>query len=158
MRVALGTAWRATGAGLGIGLLTLLVVGLPTAVIANPWFTRMTPTRPQDYVFLGLTVLLAAAIGASYALPSACSLQEGKLTGGGLLSVLAVGCPVCNKVVVLLLGASGAVAYFEPVQPVLALASIALLGVALVFRLRAIRTAPPRLSERDALPQHEAVR
>ena len=151
------TSWRAAVVGLGLGLLTLMVVGLPTAVIANPWFIRMTPTRPQDYVFLALTVMLTAIIGATYALPSACSRQEGKVTGGGLLSVLAVGCPVCNKVVVLLLGASGAVAYFEPMQPILALASIALLGVALVLRLRAVRMVPRRLSGHEALPRHEAI-
>ena len=34
-----------------------------------------------------------------------------------LLAFLAVGCPLCNKVVVLLLGASGALTYFEPIQP-----------------------------------------
>ena len=157
MPITRQTSWRAAVVGLGLGLLTLVVVGLPTAVIANPWFTRMTPTRPQDYVFLALTVVLTAIIGATYALPSACARQEGKVTGGGLLSVLAIGCPVCNKVVVLLLGASGAVAYFEPIQPLLALASIALLGVALVLRLRAIRMAPGRLSGHEALPRHEAV-
>jgi len=117
----------------------LLVIGVPTAVIANPWFTRMTPTRPQDYIFLGITVLLAAVLGATYTLPAACSLQEGKLTSGGFLSFLAVGCPICNKVVVLLLGVSGALAYFEPFQPVLALGSLLLLGYAVFLRLRAIR-------------------
>jgi hypothetical protein len=144
MPMTLRTLGRAAGAGVGAGALTLLIVGLPTAVIPNPWFTRMTPTRPQDYLFLGLTVLLAAAIGATYALPAACSLQEGKMMAGGLLSVLAIGCPVCNKVVVLLLGVGGALTYFEPLQPVLALASLALLGVALVLRLRVIGVMPSR--------------
>ncbi|MEU1273209.1 hypothetical protein [Streptomyces sp. NPDC005799] len=55
---------------------------------------------------------------------------------GGIGSTLAVGCPICNKLVVLAIGVSGALSYWAPVQPVLALASVALLGYALVRRLR----------------------
>lgn len=133
------TAWRAIGLGLGVGVVTFLVVGLPSAVVPNPWFARMTPTRPQDYLFLGLTTLLAAILGATYTLPATCPLQEGKLTAGGFLSILAVGCPICNKVVVLLLGVSGALTYFEPIQPVLGVLSLGLLGYAVLLRLRAVR-------------------
>jgi hypothetical protein len=93
--------------GLGTGTATLLVIGLPAAVIPNPWFLRVIPTRPLDYLVLGITTLLAAALGATYALPAACSRQHGKLTAGGFLSFLAVGCPVCNKLVVFLLGIKG---------------------------------------------------
>jgi hypothetical protein len=55
---------------------------------------------------------------------------------GGALAFFAVGCPVCNKLVVVALGASGALRWFEPIQPFLAGASIALLAVALRARLR----------------------
>jgi hypothetical protein len=151
--------WRAIIFGAVGGLAALLAVGLPTAVVPNALFDRMTPTRPHDYLILGLTALLAAALSATYALPANCPLQEGKLMTGGLLSFLAVGCPVCNKVVVLLLGASGALAYFEPVQPLLAAGGLGLLGVALALRLRAVRaqnetvkTSPPEHLEEPAHP------
>ena len=134
------TSWRAGATGIGMGIGTLLLIGLPTAILPNPWFTRMTPTRPQDYLILGLTVLLAAGLGATYAAPAACSLHEGKLTAGGVLAFLAVGCPVCNKVVVLLLGTGGALAYFEPVQPLLAVTGLGLLGGGLALRLRALHS------------------
>jgi hypothetical protein len=49
-----------------------------------------------------------------------------------------VGCPVCNKLVVLLLGAGGALSYFAPLQPVLGMVSLALLAYALCTRLRAL--------------------
>lgn len=142
--MALGrwTYWKATAFAVGLGTLALLVAGIPTDVVPNPWFTRMTPVRPQDYFFLGLTALLAAALGATYARPASCPLQEGKLTAGGFLSVLAIGCPICNHVVVLLLGVGGALTYFAPLQPVLGLASLTTLGIALSLRLRAIRTRP----------------
>ncbi|MYS66003.1 hypothetical protein GTW66_18745 [Streptomyces sp. SID5473] len=59
-----------------------------------------------------------------------------------MLSVLAVGCPVCNKLVVLALGMSGAMSYWAPAQPVLAIASVALLAHALAGRLRTADACP----------------
>jgi hypothetical protein len=125
---------------LGAGL-TALVIGIPTDVLPNPLFGRMLPVRAQDYVFLGLTALLAGLLAATYAFPrtAACSIEQGKTTVGGLLAFLAVGCPTCNKVVVLLLGTSGALTFFEPVQPLLAVASLLLLGLAIWLRLRPLR-------------------
>lgn len=67
--------------------------------------------------------------------------------GSGYLGVLAVGCPVCNKLVVALLGVSGAFNYFAPIQPLLGAAGLAMAGVALFIRLRGARRAcsiPPR--------------
>lgn len=58
------------------------------------------------------------------------SAPEGKErfgAAGTIVSFFAVGCPVCNKLVLLALGSSGAVQYFEPLQPLLAIASIGLL-------------------------------
>lgn len=128
-------------AALGVGGATAVLIGAPTALIPNPWFMRMLPARPLDWVFLALTTVLAAALGATYALPAACPLGEGKLTAGGILSFLAIGCPICNKVALLALGASGALTYFAPIQPFLGFAALGCLGWALATRLRAIRTA-----------------
>jgi hypothetical protein len=55
---------------------------------------------------------------------------------GTLAAFFAVGCPVCNKLVLLALGASGAVTWFAPVQPFIAVISIGLMAVALRIRLR----------------------
>ncbi|MEX2562908.1 MAG: hypothetical protein WD358_06595 [Nitriliruptoraceae bacterium] len=60
---------------------------------------------------------------------------EKRATAGGLLALFAVGCPTCNALVVLALGANGALAFFEPVQPLLALGGIALLAHALRRRI-----------------------
>jgi hypothetical protein len=126
--------------GLAGAALAMLAIGIPTDIIPNGYFTRMTPVRAQDYLFLALTALLAGVLGASYAFPQAraCAIQEGKTTLGGFLSFLAVGCPTCNKLVVALLGTSGALNIFEPIQPLLAAASFALLGLAIWIRWRPI--------------------
>jgi hypothetical protein len=47
--------------------------------------------------------------------------------------------PVCNKVVVLLLGLGGAITIFNPLRPFLGLASIVLLSVTLFLRVRVVR-------------------
>jgi hypothetical protein len=63
---------------------------------------------------------------------------------GGLLGFLAIGCPVCNKLVVVALGTTGALSWFAPIQPVLAVASVAVLAVALRTRLRGQVACPIR--------------
>ncbi len=63
-----------------------------------------------------------------------------------MLSVFAVGCPVCNKLVVLALGMSGATAYFAPVQPLLGFLSVGLFGYALRVRLSRESSCPAEIS------------
>jgi hypothetical protein len=122
-----------------------LLVGIPTAVIPNPFFTRMTPGRPLDFLFLGVTALLLGLLVATYVAggdaggPSC----ENKVASGGILSILAVGCPICNKLAVLALGVSGALTYFAPIQPFIGLISAALLIYALRQRLQTMSGVCP---------------
>ncbi len=115
-----------------------LLIGLPTATIENPWFARMTPVRPQDYIILAVTAALSGLLAGTFAAQPAASGGQSRVLAGGSLSLLAVGCPVCNKLVVLLLGASGAMTFFAPLQLYLGLASLALLAWTLRLRVRAL--------------------
>jgi hypothetical protein len=128
-----------------------VVVGVPTGVIPTPLYTRMTPVLWWNYPVLAISAILLGLTAATYLRRL---VQEGEhsgtvATGGGLLSLLAIGCPVCNKLVVLAIGASGALRWFAPVQPILAVASLAMLGAALWTRLgtevacRALASAQP---------------
>lgn len=149
---------RGAAVAAGAAIAAALVIGVPTAVLPNPYFARMTPTRPQDYAFLALTALLVGLIAATYAAPHgvAGAAREGgerRLTSGGLLAFLAVGCPICNKLVVLALGAGGALRWFAPVQPLLGVASLALLGTVAWARLRAVRAGCPACVATQA-PRH----
>lgn len=121
---------------------TLLLIGIPTVIIANPFFTRMTPVRPQDYVIWIMTGVLAGLVFGTYALPAGVR-SGGKLASGGFLSFVAVGCPVCNKLVLILLGTSGALNYFAPAQLYIGIASLLLLGWALHIRVRSIAAGCP---------------
>ena len=48
---------------------------------------------------------------------------------GGVMAWFAVGCPVCNKIALVAFGYSGAITYFAPIQPFLALGAMVLTAV-----------------------------
>ena len=102
------------------GVIVALLVGLPTDVIPNPVFGRPVPVTWWSYPVLVFTAVLGGILAATYVrdpeLPantgSAGAADDERIarTGGfgGLLSFFAVGCPVCNKLVVIALGTVGA--------------------------------------------------
>ena len=118
-------------------VLVFVLVAVVTVLIPNSLFTREIPPTWWSYGALGISSALTGLLVATYvASPIADSGATNK-SGffGSILTFFAVGCPVCNKLVLLALGTSGAMKFFEPVQPVLALLSIALLTWALVRRI-----------------------
>ena len=131
------------------GLVTGLLVALPTAVIPNPVFGREIGVTWWSYPVVVATAILGGLLVATYVRPRAAGadpaaaeqpeeLDRASKLGmaGAFVSFFAVGCPVCNKLVLLALGTSGAVTWFAPIQPYLAVASVALMAVALRARLR----------------------
>jgi hypothetical protein len=57
--------------------------------------------------------------------------------GSTVLSTFAIGCPICNKLVVAALGVSGALGSWAPVQPFVAVGSLVLVALAVLARRRA---------------------
>ena len=140
------------------GFATLLVVGVVTAIIENPLFVRMTPVRAQDYaIWLSSGVLMGLVTGTFVGRTPV--RHGGKAISGGLLSLLAVGCPICNKLVVLLLGMSGALTVFGPAQLYLGALSIVLLAWTFRLRVRAVRARavvpflPGETAKTGAIPE-----
>ena len=123
-----------------------LVLGTPTDIVPTPFYRRMTPVVWWDYPIWAVSALLGGLIAATYVRAGGNPVGGvRRASGGGALSFLAVGCPTCNKLVVSLLGAGGALSWFAPLQPLLGLAGVALLSATLVARLRAQSScAPPR--------------
>jgi len=101
------------------------VIAVPTRLVPNDYFRRMTPTRPLDYVLLVLTAPLVG-MTASIALRRRDG-REKAAAGSAFVTTLAVGCPICNRVVVALLGVSGALSIWAPLQPLLGFSAIAVL-------------------------------
>ena len=131
------------GAGLAATIASAVVQAIPTAVIPNPFFARMTPVRPQDYVFLTASSVLIGLIFTTFGLRKGTVSCQNRAFGGGLLSTLAIGCPICNHVVVALIGISGALSYWAPLQPVVGVTAVVILLWTLHKRLQAIA---PRLT------------
>ncbi len=120
-----------------------VIVGLPTDMIPNPIFGRSIEVTAWAYPVWIVTSLLAGMLLAT-------ELRPGRpLTGGGLLALFAVGCPVCNKPALLLLGSAGAVTWFAPLQPVLGALAVAVLAVALLARLRRQASCPQPVRPSD---------
>ena len=71
-----------------------------------------------------------------------------------VLAWFAVGCPVCNKLALLVLAYSGAITWFAPVQPYLAGVALALTAGALLRRTRGQTFCPaaPAVSPRTTAP------
>ncbi len=128
------TAFVATAAAIAI-------LGIPTAVIPNPWFIRMTPTEPFNVATMLLSAPLMGLLTATYLARSpgnreASGERSGRATVGSVAAYLAIGCPICNKIIVGVLGVSGALNVFAPVQPLIGAMSVALLSATLIWRLR----------------------
>jgi hypothetical protein len=146
-------------------LVSLLVFGVVAAIIPNPVFGRQIPPEPFAIAVWLVSAPLMGLLGATYSAPAVpaatamrlmplviepaggASHRQGTTLGtlAGLGAFLAIGCPVCNKVALVLLGAGGALTVFAPLQPLIGAASIVLLAGTLAwrFRLRALGGACP---------------
>ncbi|MEU5164102.1 hypothetical protein AB0G74_31430 [Streptomyces sp. NPDC020875] len=131
----------------GAAVLAAVLIGVPTGVVPSAFYSRMTPVLWWNYPVWAVSSVLMGLLAGTYAGgPGPATGRDrprsARALAAGVLSVLAVGCPVCNKLVVLALGMSGAMSYWAPAQPVLAVASVALLAHALVKRLRTASACP----------------
>lgn len=129
-------------------------IGVATVLIPNPVFAREIAPVGWNYPAWVLTSLLTGLLVATYVQPGGARTGTGEETPraqdtgtstvgrsarvgviGGLLAWFAVGCPVCNKIAILALGYTGAMTWFAPLQPVLAVVALAFSTLALIGRL-----------------------
>ncbi|GAA3388915.1 hypothetical protein [Streptomyces roseoviridis] len=142
---------RRWAVAVAVALLAAIMIGVPTGVVPSPLYTRMTPVLWWNYPVWLASSVLEGLLVATYVRVGPRAADEraredrpvtARALGAGLLSAFAVGCPICNKLVVLAIGVSGALSFWAPLQPVLALASMGLLLYALVRRLRTAENCP----------------
>lgn len=137
-----------------------LVVGIVTAVVPNPFFDRKLSVDAWNLLSLVVPAMLFGPLAATYLVPwpQACTVT-GRASAGGVLSFLAAGCPVCNKLVVLAVGTTGAVEYFRPLQPLLGTVSVLFLGIALRARWQSRAETPQvALATAHSTPVEPGVR
>ena len=143
------TTWppRRWIAALVVGAGAALAIGVPTGVVETSLYTRMTPVEWWNYPVWAVSAVLTGLIAATYVRAGRPATDDGhprRALAATVLSAFAVGCPVCNKLVVGLLGVSGALSFWAPLQPVLGVGSVAILAAALHARLRGERACAAR--------------
>lgn len=135
-------------------VLVAVLTGVPTDVVPNGWYTRMTPVQSYAVPVWATVSILSGVLAASFwgVRTAVCPTRGSGTFGsvGAALSWLAIGCPLCNKLVILAIGASGALTYFAPLQPWLAALSVGLLLASIAWRWRALLTASCRRLESTA--------
>lgn len=131
-----------------------LLIGAATVLIPNPLFARDIPPVWWNYPVWIITSIVSGMLLATYIQPNTAGAGDnaevldpkgryGKLgMVGGFLSWFAVGCPVCNKIALLALGYTGALTFFAPLQPVLAILALVFTCLALVWRLQGLAVCP----------------
>ena len=110
------------------GAALFLIFGIVTDLIPNPWFIRMVEKAPLDYFFLTASSVLLGGYVAVHFYKKTIS-KKGKVAAytGGVASFLGFGCVLCNKILLLLLGAAGALTYVEPYRPFIGFAGLGLM-------------------------------
>ncbi len=118
--------------GSAVALLAFAGLGTVSALWNSPLFMRMTPAGGWE---IGLLAALSVLLGLYVAIrrPACTNRVAGT---GGVLGFLGVACPVCNKVLVLLVGGELLFAYFEPIRLYVAAAGVAAVGAAVILEWR----------------------
>jgi hypothetical protein len=141
------TYLRACGIGLLAAAGTAAIIGIPSDVIPNPWFTRKIGVDGFDVLVLVLLSVLTGALAVTYALARGRTVAADRAgLSSGIVGLFAISCPVCNKLVLALVGTAGATGWFASIQPLLGVVAIALATAALVVRVRAIRNGACELA------------
>ncbi len=127
-------------------LISLLAYGLVSAIVPNPVFGRGIPPQPFAIAVWLASAPLMGLVAATYLGPWRLArpvLADERSTGtlgvlGSSAAFVAIGCPTCNKIALILLGSSGAATVFGPIQPFIGAASLVLLGATVAWRLRVL--------------------
>jgi hypothetical protein len=122
---------------------SFVLLGLVSAIIPNPVFTRtIPPDGAAIAVWIASAPLMGVLLATTLSSPRSASAAPGRdltgsgLTLGSLATFFAIGCPVCNKIVLLALGTTCALNVFAPIQPIIGIASLALLAATVRWSLR----------------------
>ena len=127
--------------GIMSAIIIILILGIPTAIIPNSFFTRMIPYTKLDLFFLiASSVMLGTYTGIFFYLKYKKRRQNNAVayTGAGG-SFLAISCPVCIKLLVLIFGAAALLSYLQPLRPYMGFLSIGLIGFGLYKEIEIIK-------------------
>ncbi len=117
-------AAKRIGWGVGVAIVSFVMLGTVAALWDNPLFIRMTPAGGWEITMLAAMSVLSGvyvAIRRPF-----CSLKGAG--AGGILAFVGVACPVCNKILLIVFGGELLMTYFEPVRIYVAAAGALMIG------------------------------
>ena len=118
--------------GVLIAVGSFIFLGTVAALWQNPFFIRMTPTSGFE---IGLLALQAILLGVYISIPvPACAVKLASV--GGIVNYVGIACPICNKLLLALFGASTLLTYLEPVRIYFAVGGVLLMSIATTVRWR----------------------
>ncbi len=112
------------GWGVGVAVVSFVMLGTVAALWDNPLFIRMTPAGGWEITMLAAMSVLSG-IYVAIRRPF-CSLKGAG--AGGILAFVGVACPVCNKILLIIFGGELLMTYFEPVRIYVAAAGALMIG------------------------------
>lgn len=135
--------WRLAAA---VSVVAFLVIGEVGQTLPPESAGRMYPIEWWNWVTLVASAVLIGLIAATFAVPGGRRGRAGAGAGSaGTVAAIVMACPVCSPLAIPLLGAGGLLAFLVPDRGWLALASVVLLVVTLLLRLRAATTCAVNL-------------
>lgn len=124
-------------------IIIFILFGIPTDIIPNDFFTRMIPVSNLDVFFLILTSLMLGTYIGLYFYTK--KRKKGKTLAytGAAGSFVAISCPVCIKLLVLIFGAAALMTYLEPLRHYIGFLSLGLIGYLLYIKIGLVKKCKP---------------
>lgn len=142
-------------------VLAFVVIGEVGETLPPANTGRVYPVEWWNWVTLAVSAALIGMIAATFVRPGGRRALAGAGSGSaGTIAAVVMACPVCSPLAIPLLGTGGVLAFLVPDRGWIALASIGLLALTLLLRLRAASScavnlgplAPASVAEHSASP------
>jgi len=142
-------------------VLAFVVIGEVGETLPPANTGRVYPVEWWNWVTLAVSAALIGMIAATFVRPGGRRALAGAGSGSaGTIAAIVMACPVCSPLAIPLLGTGGLLAFLVPDRGWIALASIVLLALTLLLRLRAASScavnlgplAPASVAELSASP------
>jgi|TARA_B100001964_G_scaffold245570_1_gene333561 hypothetical protein len=121
-----------------LSFLFFLVLGITTDIIPTIFYKRMIQTSILDYVFLiSTSIMLGGYLTLNVYGKSKLGKKEDVVAlGGGITGLFAFGCPMCNAILITIVGTGSIMFYYEYIRPLVGILSVCIIAFCMYFLLR----------------------
>lgn len=118
--------------GLGVAGVMFMILGTAAALWGNPFFYRMTPASALEIFLLAFQSVLVGGFVAFK--PPTCGSKS--VTVGSVIHFLGIACPVCNKVLLYLVGSEVLLLHYEPYRIYVAAGGVVVTASFIIYYAR----------------------